>query len=1056
MKRTWRFALALPLLAVAASPGDAAAQQRVGTLTGVVTNQDTGQPLSDAYVAIANTRFSTLTNAQGRFLIPGIPAGTYTVIVQNLGFAEVRRNNVRIEADGTTNLEIAMEPSVLPLQELVVTGVSDPVAGVKLPFTVSRVNTEQLQVPTTSSALASMQGKVAGAHIIQASGKPGSGVNIILRSPTGFESSNSPLIVVDGVVIARELDVTTGDIDGLDIESIEVIKGAAAASLYGSRAAAGVVSITTSRGKSLPRNQTQIRSRTEIGKNFLGREMPISRHHHYLMNADGTSLVNSAGRDTTWAGRTADPNRRIADKPYPGGKTYDNLHALYNPGQYLSQQVTFAYNSEATTFNISLTRLDHGGAMVGNEGYWRNVGRISVDHRIGDKLSFSFVGSHTRSWEDDVSGNPYEEILIYPAYVDLTQKDENGNYLMAPDPTVEVENPLWRQFTRDNYTTRARTWGSLQARFSPFPWLTADAQVSYDRADTKSQTYVPKGVPLSITEDQPATGRLALDHQENNAVNGAAGVTLTRQFGDLNTRLALRSTFEREYTEYFFADGRDFLVRDVRDLSAAGTLYDMQSSTADIRALGHLADLALDYKDRYLGSFLIRRDGSSLFGPEERWHTYRRASAAWRISQEPWFNIPFVNELKLRYAMGEAGGRPGFSWQYERWTVSRTSGLGRETAGNSALKPQFTREQEVGLDIIAFNNRVSLELVYAHQVSKDQIIVVPATAATGYSSRYANAGEMTGKTYEVTLQAFPIRRRNLSWSINLVADHTDSRLTKWERACFFGSNAGRDHEFTCAGQRAGDFWVRRTLRRHDELPPWLQDRADEFAVNDEGYLVWVGKDSLTGEPYSYKDGIAKNLWGRTLTVNGITYRWGEPFQQVDENGLPVRYNAGKSLPDINFGFGTNLSYRGFSAYAQFRGQIGGHVYNAARQWMYYQLRHGDLDQSGKPDELKKTVDYYQRGLAANNNDYIDVFVEDGTHLKLSELSLRYRFNRDQLAKVFGSLAPADLTLGINGRNLFILTNYSGFDPERGTPLSRVESIGYPHLRTWTATIDITF
>src|SRR5690606_156416 len=187
-------------------------------------------------------------------------------------------------------------------------------------------------------------------------------------------------------------------------------------------------------------------------------------------------------------------------------------------------------------------------------GYWRNVGRISVDHRIGDKLSLSFVGSHTRSWEDEVSGSPYQDILIYPAYVDLTQKDENGNYLMAPDPTVEVENPLWRQFTRDNYTSRARTWGSLHLRFSPFTWLTADGEVSYDRADTKGQTYVPKGVPLSITERLPATGRPALDHRENNSVNGAVGVTLNRQFGDLNARLALRSTFEREYTEYFFAD----------------------------------------------------------------------------------------------------------------------------------------------------------------------------------------------------------------------------------------------------------------------------------------------------------------------------------------------------------------------------------------------------------------------------------------------------------------------------------------------------------------------
>lgn len=1032
------------------------AQTQTGAITGTVKDKTTGQPLPGVQVSVVGTRLGQITNEAGRFLILQVPAGNRQVSAVFIGYAEGEQT-VTVTAGATATVELTIEQTVLPLQEIVVSGVTDPTAGVKLPFTVSRVSTEQLQVPTTQTALASLQGKVAGASIIPVSGKPGAGMNILLRSPTGFESSNSPLILLDGVVISRELDGTTGDIESLEIENIEVIKGAAAASLYGSRAAAGVVSITTSRGRNLAQNQTRVTSRTEIGSNFLADAVPLTNAHHYQMNETGTGFVNSAGQDTTWSGRVVKANR-IMDNPYPG-RTYDNIRALYNPGVFLKQNLSLSHNAENTTFLLSFTREDNEGALEGNDGFWRNLARVSIDHRIGQKLSFALTGQHSRTWDDVLSGDPNEAIAQYPTFVDLTRRDSNGEYPMLPDSSVLVENPLWRQRTRDHYDSRARTMGSISARYAMLDWLSLDAQFSYDRADTKFQEYVPKGIPLSVETDQPALGSLQLEHRENNTMNGHFGAAVTRRFGDVNARVTARGTFEKENTEFFEGGGEDFLVRGVRDLSAIRNITILNSSTVDIRSNGYLADLALDVKDRYIASFLVRRDGSSLFGPLERWQTYKRASTKYRISEEPWFNLPYIDELGIRYAMGEAGGRPDYSWQYELWGVNRASGLSRETAGNAALKPQFTREQEVGIDLIAFNNRMSLELVYAHQMTRDQMIVVPATVITGFSSVRANAAVMKGRSYEATLQAYPIRRQNLTWSVNAVADNSVTRITDWNRSCFWGSNAGREHEFTCAGERAGDFWVQNTVESRDELPVWLQDRADEFQINDEGYLVWVGSGN------SWRDGNAKNLWGTSFQANGFTYRWGEPFRQVDDEGNVVRVRGGSSLPDVNFGFGSNLRYKNFSLYAQLRGQIGGKVYNRARHWLYGVAQHGDLDQSGKPDELKKPVDYYERGLAANSECngsgsactvYIDEFLEDGTHLKLGELSARYRFGRDQIRKVLGNMAPAEIAMGVNGRNLFILSGYSGLDPERGSPLSRVEYLNYPLLRLWTATIDITF
>ena len=190
---------------------------------------------------------------------------------------------------------------------------------------------------------------------------------------------------------------------------------------------------------------------------------------------------------------------------------------------------------------------------------------------------------------------------------------------------------------------------------------------------------MPKGTRIFDDEDLiPNDGSLVLVHRENTAYNGAFGATFTRQIADLNARLAVRGTFERDYREQLDATGEDFLVGGTRDLTVAGTMDDMNSSTSDVRANGYYGDLALDFKDRYTASILVRRDGSSLFGPENKWHTYKRLAGAWLISREPFFNIPAINELKLRYAMGEAGGRPGFTNQYETWPTARGSGITRE------------------------------------------------------------------------------------------------------------------------------------------------------------------------------------------------------------------------------------------------------------------------------------------------------------------------------------------------------------------------------------------
>lgn len=1044
--------------------------RRQGTVTGVVTSSETGQPLNGAQITIEGTGRGATTNSEGQYRITEVPPGTYTVAAQFLGYNTVREAEVVVESGATAQIDFALETAVLALQQITVTASTDPIEGVRRPFTVSRIGAEQLQVPSSGTVLASLAGKVAGAKLIRSTGQPGAGVNMMLRSPTGHQTGNSPLIIIDGVVIGRTMDATTMDFESLDIESVEVIKGAAAASLYGSRASAGVIAIETNRGADNPLGETRITSRTEFGGTFLGsRTIPQATHHSFLMNEAGTSPVDQDGQDVDWSQRVASPTG-IADQPYPG-LIYDNLEALYTSGPTFRQSLTLSQNTESTTYLASFTHFKEEGALEGDDGIKRSDARFTADHRVGDRLNLSLTGRHMRTHRSNLSGDPNINILRYPVNVDLTERDEAGSFIRRPASDVSTDNPLWRQYSRDNYQDRTRTTASANASLRALDWLRLDAQLSYDRFDANYQVYVPKGTPTGA--DDTSDGQIEREHLYENAYDGSLGATLMRRFGGLDARLAVRGTFELAQREQFGAIGLNLIANGVRSLDAARDIdiYDGETDGSigvrDERANGYFANLGLNFRDKLTGEFRVRRDGSSLFGEEERWHTYFGGAAAYRLSEEPWFNLPHVDELKVRYAVGEAGGRPGYSWQWERWQVDRIEGLTRfATAGNSQLRPHFTREQEVGLDLIALNNRLSLELVYAWHMSRDQMITVPATVISGYSSVRANAGVMTGRTFEATVEVFPIRSPSTTWSLNLVMDNSKNFIKEWDRSCFFGSNAGRYHEFNCAGERMGAWWVETHATRADKLPLWLQDRANEFAINDDGYLVWVGIDGETGQANSFTDGIEKGLWGQQMSAGGLTYNWGEPFIERDEAGFPIRVERGNSEPDLTFGLGTNLKYRNFSIFGQFRGQLGGRIYNRTKHFMYALGLHGDVDQADKPDEYKKPVAYYQRGLADDNDctgtgescvGFMEHFLENGTYLKLGELSVAYSFGRDALQRLLGSSAPDRLTLRVNAQNLFTLVNgFTGYDPERGTPLSRIDTPGYPHMRSLTGVVEITF
>jgi TonB-linked SusC/RagA family outer membrane protein len=1011
-------------------------REQTGRIVGVVVDGGTGTPIMSAQVVVRGTKYGALTGADGRYIIGNVPTGSYVVEATSIGYAPLRQEGVQL-AGGEVRVDFSLEPTAIRLQEVIVTGVVDPIAAVKIPFSVGKISKEQIPVPT-GDATTLITAKVPGVTVLNA-GTPGGQQYIQIRTPTTISKEGAPMYVVDGVILSDETNPI--DLDALDVESVEVVKGAAAASLYGSRAAAGVIAITTNRGKGLAEGSTQVTFRSEYGLSQIGRTIPLNNAHWFVVDDDG-HFVDGGGNVVRAANRRVISPDRISDKRYTGA-TYDNFGEFFHPGQFWMNSVSLAQNNGRTNFLASLNNHQQSGVLRTHGGYDRNTLRLNIDHQLTDDLTVSLSSMHMRSHREDISGSPFFDLLAYPPDVDLGARDADGRFIPYPDSTIATDNPIWRQTSRDDYTDRMQTLARGAMRYQLLPWLRLDSDVGYDRSDMNAQTYTPRGTPTGPTGE--STGSFRRDAQWSDALNASASASALYQFADrLTARMTVRGMMERQKSVTMLASGRDLYVRGIPRPELGQARPTVASQQFEIRSNGFFVQTGMDYAGKYIGDFLFRRDGSSLFGPETRWNSYYRAAVAYRISEEPWWPVQVLDEFKLRASVGTAGGRPGFNDQYETYLVSYLS-ANRSTLGNRRLKPSFTREVELGADLMAFG-RLSLELTYAKQVSKDQIVQMPQPAPTGFKNRWENAGTIEGHTYEATLRADLYRGTNTHWSMNLVADRSRNEITEWDRPCFISGLTRH-----CEGIQRGDIYGYRYMRNASDLPAIHAGSRDQFQVNDDGFLVPVGASN------SWRDGLARDLWNTTVTIDGVNYAWGLPITVKD-----AAMNAdslmllGSMAPDVRFGYGNTVRWKDFTLYGLIDWQVGGLVHNYSRQQLYRSLRAGDVDQTGKSEETKKPIDYYVR-LSSTGSTVVDHFVEPGGFVKLRELSLRYTMPQGVLGSLgLGRLGAERVSLALIGRSLFTHSNYSGFDPEVGSVFYRSDNFGYPNFRTVTGNIEIVF
>lgn len=1082
--------------------------QNAATVTGRITAEG-GQPLFGANVAIEALAIRVGTNEEGRYtiVVPGarVRGQQVVVLVRSFGYVP-QTKSITLEGGSQTH-DFVLKQDVNRLSQVVVTGVTGATEVKKLPFTVAQVSAEDMPVPG-ANPLSQIQGKVPGANIVSASGRPGTAPAVILRGPQSINASGrgqDPLYIIDGVISQGGIQ----DINPQDIENIEVVKGAAASSLYGSRAGNGVIQITTRSGRNAGEG-VRFRTQLEYGAQSIENEYEYATSHFMLMNEDYSRYcisngglpacnltinfedellrINQGGAEQALAPWSLANDGGIALNPgtvnsralyqsnyFP--RRYNPVRQMLTNGESYNTTLDATGRIGRTNFFASANNIRQEGAVRFMRGYQRNAIRLNVDQQLATAWNFAVRTNYTdaNDWNAG-AGNVWFRLTRQPASTNLLRRDNQGRLFIRSalqNQGLQNANPAYEASEFYPINRISRYIQQATVRWQPLSWLDAEGNFGFDGRSNHQESFTPRG--FRTTTGAIPLGTVARSSNRSYSLNSSLDVTARRSFmeDNLSARATFRYLFESQDDRGLGLSGSNLAAYGVNDADVAIVAALPTSYMEQVRQIGMFGNLDLDWKGKYIVSGLIRRDGASLFGSASRWQTYGRGSFAWRMSEEEWFNFDAISDLKFRASIGQAGNRPPFAAQYETFGLGGGGALVAGQIGNPNLAPEVSTETELGFDAEILS-KYALTVTYARNVIDQQIMPTPLSASTGFQSQWRNVGELTNNTYEVSLNIPIIQTRDLNYSARINWDRTTSEISRLDLPEFFVSAAGQQGSETMfkivQGGAMGEIYGRRFATSCGELdvPTGMTcgGAGSDFQRNSDGWIVYVGAGNTLG------DGITKNLWFTRLPAaqspwgGGTTAEnlgWGLPILVRDANGAVPVLPVGTALPDYRWALSQQFGYKRFTGYLLLDATIGKEVWNIARQWSLGDFMHSETDQAGRSVQAARPIGYYFRAqstggigglydvLAPNNNT-----TEDASFVKVRELALGYRIGR--IAGV------GDWSVNVIGRNLLTFSDYRGFDPEVGLGggnlgsgvLNAIDAFGFPNLRQFSFQISTSF
>ena len=978
---------------------------------GKIIDSNDGLGIPGVTIVIKGTTTGITSNLNGDYSITAERGET-------LVFAFLGMKDVEKLVDRAV-INVTMETDVLNLAEVVVTGLAGATNKKKLTFSLESVDAELMQKAPSTNVAAALAGKVAGLKIAESSA-PGGGVEILIRGATSLRTGNSPLVVVDGILT----DGTIRDINIQDIASVEILKGASAASLYGSRAANGVIAIYTKRGLDNEIGETKIRIRSEYGfESIYKARMPEKINAHpFALNPDGSIMVDVAGRGVNDA-------ENIWDNPFK--ETFDHLDMFFTGSPYTTNFIEISSRAEKSNVLFSAEYADRQGAMELHDGNQRINLRLNADQYLSDKFKISTsvlliqqkFDQSSQQLDNLLLADPSDNLLL-PNY-DGSPYNVAGNKFVQP---FTYMNSMYYLANTPNSKERYRVLGNFEFTYFITDDLSFESRYGLDYRTDISRSFRNTGF-LAVNEGSFENGRIGRSWSDDRAVTATQTLNYFKKVGDLNVKSRLFYQYESKI-DHGFSMSADSLgvVKGFDNFDAVplASRRIITGSSSDPREVtGHNFALAssFDFRDKYILDFVIRREGISLFGPEERWQTFGRVSGAYRLSED--IVIPQVQELSLRASYGTAGGRPLFLDQYEYANVVNGIPYPPEQKKNPGIKPNKTQELELSLRA-DFLNRFSVLASYSTQENRDQILRLTLSAASGFASMVTNAGTLSTKTFELSIGYDAIQRPDMRLSFNLIADNTSQIITEFEPTPYFSGL-----QWIKEGNSLTEMYGQRLATELSEVANQLpvgEVLEDYYTTNRDGYIIVAGTEFTSSE--------------KALRI-------------LDDDGVPINtLKIGDSAPDLSLGFNTDFSYKGLSLNMLWGAQIGGNVYNAGLQRMTQHGQAGMIDQSSYPEGERKYGSYFQSIYNANEN--VDYYVADASFLKLREASISYNITESVLNNIGIGNFIKNVRFSVMGKNLLVLSKYTGFDPESGNINNREDYFEYPLVRAYTGSIEITF
>jgi TonB-dependent starch-binding outer membrane protein SusC len=996
------------VVASALTYGPVSAQAaRSYAITGSVSAMPGGQPLAGAQVALRGTSFGTITDPSGKFLLNvNVSPGTYTVVFTFIGRSTETRQ-VTLGAESTVSVPpISMQETAVELSQIVVTGTGAPTERRTVGNAISSVaGSEVNDAPGAPSVGVALQGRVTGALISQNNGQPGGGVSIRLRGTSSILGGAEPLIVVDGVIVNNNSDamISLGsnagrggsalasrlsDISPEDIDHIEVIKGAAAAALYGSKANNGVIQIFTKRGQ---QGAPRISASTEV---TVG-----ATPERYKLNMAPTAVF-------------ADVAFGLADSVGEPVTRYDYQDQLWRTAYGNNTHVSVSGGNAGTTYYVSGGYRTTQGIVRGSAGTDTNA-RVNLTQLLGDYLQINADGSFIQSDrnllpEGEQTQGVLTTLIFTPTTWDPAFDANLGRYpynpILGGNPLDVIHN--WKATDNTTHFT-----GGVEGVLRPGAGFTLRYRLGLDDY-REENTYLQPPFSTSAT----FTGRIQNPVRFSRQMNH--DLTLAHD-ADLTPMLTLNSTAGLRYTD----DRMEIISSTAEDLPpgqqvVGGATLSTGQSITELRTLGYFLQERLGVSDRLFVTAGVNREASSAFGVDQRWQWFPRASVSYSLGDAPFFKDSglgnTISTLRLRLAWGETGGQPPGAYDrfnnYNNVAYSGRPGLIASTlAGNPNLKPERQTETEGGFDLGLWNDRAQIDFTYYNQVTSDLVLSVPLPPSTGFQSQLQNIGELTNKGVELSLTTVNMARDNFTWRSRLQFAANRNKVTRLVTAAdtlVFGYlNA------VIQGQPVGEFY------------------GGIWARNPDGSLQL---NPANGIPMRARD---------TITVNGVT-------------STPYAYRVlGSPDPKWTASFSNDFSIGKAQLSILFDGRFGNKVANFTRRITEYFGADAELEQEASGQVPSR---YY--GLNPNGRISVyEEYVEDGSFVKLREISLAYPIESDWVHK----LGANRMTVRVAGRNLYTWTKYSGLDPEinlfsNNTVARGVDFATTPIPRTFLFGVDFTF